>query len=48
MTDNAGESFGERVRQLRSLRSLPQTELASCINVSISYISKVENQKLHP
>ncbi|QDT04227.1 anaerobic benzoate catabolism transcriptional regulator [Rubripirellula lacrimiformis] len=41
------EAFGERVRQLRGLRSLTQTELAARMSVSVSYISKVENGKLH-
>lgn len=40
-------SFRQRVRQWRSLRSLTQTELASRMNVSLSYISKVENDRLH-
>ncbi|TWU06544.1 helix-turn-helix domain-containing protein [Allorhodopirellula heiligendammensis] len=45
--DDVDASFGQRVRQWRSLRSLTQTELASRMNVSVSYISKVENGKLH-
>jgi transcriptional regulator with XRE-family HTH domain len=45
---NQGEaSFGERVREWRLLRSLTQTELASRMSVSVSYISKVENENLH-
>lgn len=46
--DNQSEScFGERVRQWRLLRSLTQAELASHMSVSVSYICKVENGKLH-
>ncbi|MGB7325494.1 MAG: helix-turn-helix transcriptional regulator [Rubripirellula sp.] len=44
---DADAGFGQRVRQWRSLRSLTQTDLASRMNVSVSYISKVENEKLH-
>ena len=39
--------FGERVRQLRTLRKLTQRELAAKIGVSDTYISKVENENLH-
>jgi len=39
--------FGERVRQLRSQRELTQTVLAERMGVSVSYISKVENEHLH-
>lgn len=40
-------SFGERVRKLRLERGLTQQELADRLRVSVSYISKVENEKLH-
>ncbi len=40
-------SFGERVRELRLESGLTQQELANRLRVSVSYISKVENEKLH-
>lgn len=39
--------FGERVRDLRTQRGVKQAELAERMDVSVSYISKVENGKLH-
>ncbi len=39
--------FGERVRELRVLRGLTQQTVADRMSVSVSYISKVENEKLH-
>ncbi len=39
--------FGDRVRMLRELQNLTQRELAERMAVSISYISKVENERLH-
>lgn len=39
--------FGPRVREIRRQRQLTQRELASRLGVSFSYISKVENEKLH-
>jgi transcriptional regulator with XRE-family HTH domain len=39
--------FGERVRELRHQRGVKQADLATRMNVSVSYISKVENGKLH-
>lgn len=39
--------FGQRVRELRVQRGLTQTAVAARMNVSVSYISKVENGKLH-
>jgi transcriptional regulator with XRE-family HTH domain len=39
--------FGERVRELRVLRGLTQQVIADRMSVSVSYISKVENGKLH-
>lgn len=39
--------FGERVRKLRELRHWTQRELAQRVDVSMSYISKVENERLH-
>lgn len=40
-------TFGERVRELRFQRGLTQKELAERLEVSVSYISKVENERLH-
>ncbi len=39
-------SFGQRIRELRSDRGLTQRSLARCLDVSMSYICKVENGKL--
>ena len=39
--------FGEKVRVLRVSRHLTQQQLAEQMGVSVSYISKVENGKLH-
>lgn len=39
--------FGDRVRQLRTSRNILQSQLADAMGVSVSYISKVENEKLH-
>ena len=39
--------FGEKVRVLRAQRAMTQQDLADCMGVSVSYISKVENGKLH-
>lgn len=39
--------FGERVRSLRLERKLTQRDLAERLGVSVSYISKVENERLH-
>ena len=39
--------FGNRVRQLRIQNGLTQQMLALRLGVSVSYISKVENEKLH-
>lgn len=39
--------FGEKVRMLRVQRSMTQQDLANRMSVSVSYISKVENGKLH-
>lgn len=39
--------FGERVRTLREARQFTQRVLAERVGVSVSYISKVENERLH-
>ena len=39
--------FGIRVRQLRVDKELTQRELAKRLGVSVSYVSKVENENLH-
>ncbi|MCR9211388.1 MAG: helix-turn-helix domain-containing protein [bacterium] len=39
--------FGTRVRELREQREWTQKELADRLDVSVSYISKVENERLH-
>lgn len=39
--------FGKRVRQLREARGLTQKELAEHLEVSPSYVNKVERERLH-
>ncbi|WP_286762961.1 MULTISPECIES: helix-turn-helix domain-containing protein [Rhodopirellula] len=39
--------FGKRVKELRLQRNFTQQYLADQMDVSVSYISKVENGKLH-
>ncbi len=39
--------FGERVRELREQCDWTQKELADRLDVSVSYISKVECERLH-
>lgn len=39
--------FGDKVRKLRVARGLTQQAVADSMNVSVSYISKVENGKLN-
>ena len=39
--------FGQKVRELREARGFTQRELADRLSVSVSYISKVENERLH-
>ena len=39
--------FGERVREIRLQKKLTQRELADLLGVSFTYVSKVENEKLH-
>lgn len=39
--------FGRRVRELREQRGWIQKDLADRLDVSVSYISKVENGRLH-
>lgn len=39
--------FGKRVRELRERRGLTQREVARRLDVSVSYVNKVENGKLH-
>jgi ribosome-binding protein aMBF1 (putative translation factor) len=39
--------FGERVRDLRILKGLSQRALGKQIGVSFTYVSKIENEKLH-
>ena len=39
--------FGKRVHTLREARQFTQRVLAERVGVSVSYISKVENERLH-
>ena len=38
--------FGERIRELRKAKNIGQRALAEMIDVSHTYISKIENEKL--
>ena len=38
--------FGDKIRELRTSRGLTQQAIADRMNVSVTYISKVENSKL--
>ena len=38
--------FGEKVRELRKEKGLTQQALADAVNVSFTYVSKIENGKL--
>lgn len=39
--------FGQTVRERREQQGFTQRELADRVGVSVSYISKVENERLH-
>ncbi len=39
--------FGRRIRELREQQGFTQKQLAESLDVSVSYISKVENERLH-
>ena len=39
--------FGQRIRELRESNGFTQRQLADRLHVSVSYISKVENERLH-
>ncbi len=39
--------FGTRVRDLRKAKGFTQRQLADRLGVSFTYVSKVENEKLH-
>lgn len=39
--------FGERVRELREQQDITQKELAQRLDVSASYLNKVERDRLH-
>ena len=39
-------TFGERVRELRTAKSLTQRQLAGKIGINFTYLSKIENDKL--
>ena len=40
------QNFGERIRELRKSKNLGQRALAEKIEVSHTYVSKIENEKL--
>jgi HTH-type transcriptional regulator, competence development regulator len=47
--ESEGQKFGRRIRELRKAASLMQRELAERIGVDVTYISKMENDRLeHP
>ncbi len=39
-------TFGERIRELRQLKTLTLRDLAKKVRVTFTYLSKIENQKL--
>jgi len=39
-------TFGERIRELRQVKNLTLRDLAGLVDVTFTYLSKVENQKL--
>jgi transcriptional regulator with XRE-family HTH domain len=39
-------TFGERIRELRQVKSLTLRDLAKKVRVTFTYLSKIENQKL--
>ncbi len=39
-------TFGERIRELRQGKKLTLRDLAADVNVTFTYLSKIENQKL--
>ncbi|MCY2981308.1 MAG: helix-turn-helix transcriptional regulator [Planctomycetota bacterium] len=39
--------FGQRVREIRKTLGFTQPQLATRLQVRVSYISKVENERLH-
>ena len=39
-------TFGQRIRHLRTERSLTQRQLADRIGINFTYLSKIENDKL--
>jgi HTH-type transcriptional regulator, competence development regulator len=39
-------TFGERIRELRQGKNLTLRDLAADVNVTFTYLSKIENQKL--
>ncbi len=40
-------TFGQRIRELRQACGMTQQQLAVLLNVSLSYVSKVENDRLN-
>ena len=43
-----GERFGRRIRAFRKLKRIPQAELASRLNVSSSFLGRVERGEKTP
>ena len=41
-------TFGQRIRQLRLEKRLSQRDLAKCVGVDFTYLSKIENGKVAP
>jgi HTH-type transcriptional regulator, competence development regulator len=40
--------FGQRLRELRKNKRLSQRDLASKVGIDFTYLSKIENGKMHP
>lgn len=44
----ANLSFGRRIRELRTQKTLTQRELAARVKIDVGYISKIESEKVPP
>jgi transcriptional regulator with XRE-family HTH domain len=41
-------TFGKRIRQLRTQKNIRQQDVVKLLNIDITYLSKIENEKLPP
>ena len=42
------KSFGQTIRHLRKEKRLTQKDVAKKLNIDVTYLSKIENEKLNP